>query len=182
MFPYACTILLLQFPVVSLSYDIFNRQLLHPITSSILILLDIICIVTLSFCTFTDPGILPQVIFRYEFDSELAKIPSNPVKYRQQHNYLVVGSWGMALTQKYCVQCCIYRPIRTIHCRICNHCVEQYDHHCPWLGVCVGKYNYIYFVWFIGSLSLISVYSTIISLVIMGKYWKEGSNFTSYLL
>jgi palmitoyltransferase ZDHHC9/14/18 len=50
---------------------------------------------------------------------------------------------GALLThQKYCVECYIYRPLRAIHCQACNHCVERYDHHCPWLGVCIGKYNY----------------------------------------
>ncbi len=46
------------------------------------------------------------------------------------------------LFAKYCCECKIYRPPRTIHCNSCNHCVEKYDHHCPWLSVCIGKFNY----------------------------------------
>lgn len=58
-------------------------------------------------------------------------------------------SGGLITHQKYCIECYIYRPLRAIHCQICNHCVEKYDHHCPWLGVCIGKYNYRYVILYI---------------------------------
>ena len=28
-----------------------------------------------------------------------------------------------------------------IHCGDCNVCVKGFDHHCPWTGKCIGKYN-----------------------------------------
>lgn len=33
------------------------------------------------------------------------------------------------------------RPSRTHHCRTCNHCVFRFDHHCYWMGVCIGAKN-----------------------------------------
>ena len=43
---------------------------------------------------------------------------------------------------------------------MCNHCVERYDHHCPWLGVCIGNYNYKYFMMFLMFLNIVSVMAT----------------------
>ena len=37
------------------------------------------------------------------------------------------------------------------HCRFCGVCVEKMDHHCIWMGKCIGKYNkksfYAMIVW-----------------------------------
>jgi hypothetical protein len=35
------------------------------------------------------------------------------------------------------------------HCNICDYCCEKFDHHCPWIGVCVGKKNYFSFFLYI---------------------------------
>ena len=35
------------------------------------------------------------------------------------------------------------------HCRTCRRCVDTKDHHCVWLGTCVGKNNYWYFFAFV---------------------------------
>ena len=32
-------------------------------------------------------------------------------------------------------------PLRARHCRMCKKCVSTYDHHCPWLGNCIGERN-----------------------------------------
>ena len=35
---------------------------------------------------------------------------------------------------------------------ICQACIREHDHHCPWTGKCIGKYNLISFYIFVNSL------------------------------
>lgn len=46
----------------------------------------------------------------------------------------------------YCIHCKIYKPPQCRHCKVCDHCVCRFDHHCNWLGVCIGKKNYFVFL------------------------------------
>mmetsp|Transcript_5870 Transcript_5870/g.13926 ORF Transcript_5870/g.13926 Transcript_5870/m.13926 type:complete len:555 (+) Transcript_5870:180-1844(+) len=47
--------------------------------------------------------------------------------------------------KKYCDKCKAIVGARSRHCAICAGCVERLDHHCVWLGVCIGKKNLRYF-------------------------------------
>ncbi len=48
---------------------------------------------------------------------------------------------GEMLALRWCNYCEIYQPIRSKHCRDCGRCVRTHDHHCPWIGTCVGERN-----------------------------------------
>jgi len=50
---------------------------------------------------------------------------------------------------RYCPVCMMHQPLRTKHCRECGHCVRTHDHHCPWIGTCVGEGNRLFFFFFL---------------------------------
>ena len=53
-----------------------------------------------------------------------------------------------------CDKCSILFPknIKINHCIYCNICIRNYDHHCVWVGKCVGKYTKIPFYLFVISI------------------------------
>lgn len=56
---------------------------------------------------------------------------------------------GYIRIYKKCYTCEIIRPLRSTHCNTCNNCVMRFDHHCPWLGTCIGIRNYQFFLKFL---------------------------------
>jgi len=65
---------------------------------------------------------------------------------------------GHPIVLKTCKTCKIIRPPRSTHCDDCDNCVERFDHHCPWLGSCVGKRNYKHFFSFICLVNFLTFY------------------------
>lgn len=65
----------------------------------------------------------------------------------------IVAVRGSLMRLRYCETCNIYRPPRTVHCAVCDICIEGFDHHCPWLGICIGRRNYLYFLFLLSLLS-----------------------------
>lgn len=46
----------------------------------------------------------------------------------------------------WCPYCKTHVLNRSKHCRLCDKCVEVFDHHCKWFNNCIGKSNYRMFL------------------------------------
>ena len=160
--PYLGMIIILSYTknIVSIAFPIVFTTILYliEITSGIL-----------GGCT--DPGILPRQgdDFYYNTNRPLMKTVIN----------------GHVITLTFCYSCSLFRPPRTSHCSLCDNCVERFDHHCLWLGTCIGKRNYKYFYLLIFCLNISSTYQVLFSMyyiIFQIKKFKNKENYSLLLL
>ncbi|GAB68889.1 zinc finger protein [Plasmodium cynomolgi strain B] len=100
--------------------------------------------------SFMDPGIIPRQVMATKLKSVLNIYDVIIQQYREtqpprQKEVLINGNFYKL---KYCYTCNIYRGIRTVHCSICDNCVEK-------VGNCIGTRNYKYFVYFVFNLYIL---------------------------
>ena len=133
----------------------------------IIVFLYIITLIYLLVGSFSDPGIIRRFNFNNIKDYNYKYIKRKEAK---------IFHLGYIINYKYCNTCGIIRPNRSTHCSDCNNCVERLDHHCPWIGNCAGKRNYIYFFIFLTLLNTLSILIIIFSIIHIVKRVKELSD------
>ena len=67
---------------------------------------------------------------------------------RQYKDLLSIVESGEEV-ENFCPYCLVRKTYRSLHCLICQKCVDDFDHHCFWVGNCIGKNNYTLFFIFL---------------------------------
>ncbi|XP_042381242.1 probable protein S-acyltransferase 1 [Zingiber officinale] len=183
------SVLLIVGPTVTFCYQILtkikhNKRVAVPVLV-LTLAATVFDLVALLMTSIRDPGIVPRNSRPPEAEESsfngAAATPSMEWTGRTPRMRLPrtkdVMVDGFAVKVKYCETCMVYRPPRASHCAICNNCVQKFDHHCPWLGQCIGLRNYRFFLLFIGTSTFLCVFVFVFSWlnIIVEKSHYHGS-------
>ncbi|KAG8512807.1 putative palmitoyltransferase ZDHHC12, partial [Galemys pyrenaicus] len=123
-------------------------ELLLPLTFLLLVLGSLLLYLAVSLM---DPGYVntqpqPQVTKGLLVPEERSRDPG-PDKtpfsnFQEEAKEEQTAMVPQAIPLRRCRYCLVLQPLRARHCRECRRCVRRYDHHCPWMGNCVGERNH----------------------------------------
>ena len=158
---YTCPFVLM---LIILIFERKNISIGFPIVVTTILYIIEVASTILGGCS--DPGIIPRQRADYFYNT------NRPIL-----KYVINGH---LLTLNYCNSCSAYRPPRTSHCSLCDNCVQRFDHHCLWLGTCIGKRNYRYFYFLTESINLSAIFQICFSLYYIINHTKHLINKENY--
>ena len=85
--------------------------------------------------------------------------------------------------EDFCPYCLVKNKFRSKHCLVCQKCIEEFDHHCFWVGNCIGKKNYTLFFVFLIYILLNTLFNMGINIYYLAteiKHEKIEENNTAF--
>jgi len=102
-------------------------------------------------CALSDPGVVRKKASAQDammLETGSSSSPPESDRYDRQCNF-----------------CNLEAPRGSAHCEFCEVCIVGFDHHCPWMGKCIGKNNLCKFYTFITTSMLSLGYIFLVTLV-----------------
>ena len=115
--------IILHFTVIFLTFIMLMPYFDNTYFSILYLVISLLLFILFFILAFSDPGTLTNN------------------KYKDVLDIIEQGE----LLEYYCPKCLIKMDFRTKHCVICEKCVDDFDHHCFWVGNCIGKKNFSLF-------------------------------------
>ena len=94
--------------------------------------------------------VISYLLFLFTYLATFLINPGIPSLKYYSKNFKLKDKEQLSRYQK-CTKCNIIflKKLKVSHCSICDICIIEHDHHCPWSGKCIGKYNILYFYLFL---------------------------------
>eukprot|EP00250_Pteridium_aquilinum_P034720 c8000_g1_i1 orf=21-854(-) len=128
-----------------LDHRLLHQILQHPWDAALYILLLVLTILQYLYTAGSDPGYVVNVLR----DDRLV---TKEMRFTRDN---LTGN-------RRCATCQVHQPPRSKHCHECHKCVLQFDHHCSWLGTCVGYGNHCRFWWYLFEETILCFWTSMI--------------------
>ena len=115
--------IILHFTVIFLTFIMLMPYFDNTYFSILYLVISLLLFILFFILAFSDPGTLTNN------------------KYKDALDIIEQGE----MLEYYCPKCLIKMDFRKKHCVICEKCVDDFDHHCFWVGNCIGKKNFSLF-------------------------------------
>ena len=127
------------------------------------------------------PKIFNKKLYKKKSKKNDYNLLNKQIKYEDIYK---LNNYDLDKIDRLCPVCKTLKAKKTNHCIICNKCIENWDHHCFWLNICINKETFKLFISFIVTLFILIVFNIIIfiSISVKIKVFNPSINFINLII